>query len=482
LQLGHGANQKRIRRSETTLTTALAKALSSEKELTCALLRSAGLPVPAGSVVANAEEAWSKAEELGLPVVVKPKDSCQSRGVFLGLRSRTEVLVAFEQARAEGSAVLVEKFVPGVEHRLLVVGNRVAAACRGDPAQVVGDGVHAIRNLIEVQINSDPRRGEHAAAPLDPLTVDSSMLLLLQQQGYTPESVPMTGAEVLVRRNGNLAVDVTERVHPAVAASVLKAVHLVGLDVAGVDVVAEDIGRPLEEQGGCILEVNGGPGLQMHLQPGQGTAQPVIEIILDSLFPDVELARVPIVALVGDVPNALGFRLAEALQTRFGHVAWSSSEGLFLNQSLLKAGDLRDPAGVDMALLHPQVEAAVLELSRRGLLEESLGFDRAEVVVWMGGGERSLVEAVLRTARNGWILGNADAPEVVVRLADEPGKCVLFSLSEKPIEVGSAAPNVVTVWREGDCGILQRAGERRAFPIVGGFLESLTLECLRNSP
>ncbi|MBU4397708.1 MAG: ATP-grasp domain-containing protein, partial [Planctomycetes bacterium] len=257
---GHGRWQRRIQAAETDRTGAIAESIAQDKELTREFLRAAGVPTPCGRAVADAEDAWQAAREIGTPVVVKPRDGNQGRGVAANLNTRKQVTAAYEAAKQESDSVLVEKFAPGHDYRLLVVGERVVAAARREPAQVVGDGVHTINQLIERE-NADPRRGEHHATMLSKIKLDPVALAVLTEQGFTPETVPPAGAVVLIRRNANLstggtAIDVTERVHPSVAARAIAAARSVGLDIAGIDLLAHDISRPLEEQGGMVVEVN----------------------------------------------------------------------------------------------------------------------------------------------------------------------------------------------------------------------------------
>jgi len=269
IQFGHGVHQRRIRAAETDRTPAMAEAIAQDKELTRVFLQGAGVPVPEGRPVTDAEDAWAAAEDIGLPVVVKPLDGNQGRGVATNLRTREQVLAAYQAALAESDEVLVEKFAPGNDYRLLVVGGRLVAAARREPAHVVGDGTHTIRELVDI-VNLDPRRSDHHATVLSKLYLDAIALEVLKDQGYTPDSVPPAGTTVLIRRNANLstggtAIDVTERVHPDVAYWAMLAARVVGLDIAGIDVVAQDISRPLEAQRGVIVEVNAAPGLRMHL-------------------------------------------------------------------------------------------------------------------------------------------------------------------------------------------------------------------------
>ena len=286
VQLGYGANQRRIWTAETDQTSAIAEGVSKDKDLTKSLLANCGVPVPEGRQVSYPQEAWEAAQDIGIPVCVKPVDGNHARGVSLELRTQAEIEAAYHLAEAEGSDVLVERHILGDEHRLLVVGGKVVAANKGETASIVGDGIHTVEELIEIQINSDPRRGEEEDFPLDTIRLKdhTTAVLELQRQGLTGNSVPEKGRHVLVMRTGNMAMDVTDLVHPDVAELAALAARIVGLDIAGVDLVAQDISKPMKAQGAAIVEVNAGPGLLMHLKPAMGKTRPVGQAIAAHLF------------------------------------------------------------------------------------------------------------------------------------------------------------------------------------------------------
>ncbi|HEV3022093.1 MAG TPA: hypothetical protein VGX76_06485, partial [Pirellulales bacterium] len=293
VQFGFGAKQRRILASETDRTGAVAESIAQDKDLTRSLLRSCGIPMPVGRPVISADDAWAAANEIGMPVVVKPQFGNQGRGVATYLTTREQVVGAYDAALSEGSSIVVERYLPGADYRLLIVGNRMVAAARREPAQVVGDGRHTVAELVDL-VNADPRRGNDHATPLSKIRLDPVAMGVLADQGLTPTYVPAAGVKVLVRRNGNLstggtATDVTDLVHPEVAARAVEAARVVGLDVAGVDVIALDIGRPLEEQDGGVVEVNAAPGLRMHVEPSLGKPRPVGEAIVASLFPESQV-------------------------------------------------------------------------------------------------------------------------------------------------------------------------------------------------
>ena len=384
VQLGYGNRQRRIWTAETERTSAIAEGIARDKDLTKSLLRSCGVPVPEGAVAHNAAHAWEIAQDLGLPVAVKPSDGNHSRGVSLDLRSRVDIEAAFDVAALHGSEVLVERFIPGHEHRLLVVAGKLVAAARGETASVVGDGVSSIRQLIEQQINSDPRRGLDETFPLGPVEVDKdeAVQLELKRQQLDVDAVPEAGRAVLIQRNGNLSVDCTDEVHPEVAHAVGLAAKVVGLDIAGIDLVAQDISRPLQAQGGAIVEVNAGPGLLMHLKPEVGTPRPVGRAIVDHLFAEDESGRIPIVGIAGTQANALLARVAAWLLQLCGHqVGLACGAGLFINQRCAEPGPCATWGHGHRLLMNRSVSAVVVENSARTILEDGLAYDRCAVGV-----------------------------------------------------------------------------------------------------
>jgi cyanophycin synthetase len=384
VQLGYGARQRRIWTAETDSTSAIAESISRDKDLTKRLLACCGLPVPEGRIVASAEDAWRAAEEIGLPVAVKPTDANHARGVSLELTSKEQVEAAYRVALEEGSEVMVERYVPGIEHRLLVVGDRLVAASRGETASVVGDGKSTIAQLIETQINSDPRCGEDESFPLEPIRIERAPVvrLELQRQGFTPDSIPPAGKKVLIARYGNLAEDVTEEVHPDVAAAATLAARVVGLDIAGIDIVVEDITRPLEAQRCAIVEVNAGPGLLMHLKPARGKPRPVGEAIADNLFPAGDKGRIPIVGVTGTRGTTLIARLVSwLLQLTGRHVGLACRDGLFLDKRQVTKQDSANWAAGQRLLINRSVEAAVFENGADTILGEGIAYDRCQVGV-----------------------------------------------------------------------------------------------------
>lgn len=382
VQLGYGVRSQRIWTAETDRTPAIAESISRDKDLTKTLLESCGVPVPEGRIVNSAEDAWKAAQDIGLPVVVKPRDGNHGRGVFIELTRREEVESAYHAALDEGSGVLIERYIPGTEHRLLIVGGRLIAANRGDSVSVIGDGKSTIRELISHQINSDPRRGVTEDHPLNLISIDGVTIMEIVRQGFTVNSVPSAGQEVLIQRNGNHAFDVTDAVHPSIAAAASLAARIVGLDIAGIDLVVKDISRPLTEQGGAIVEVNAGPSLLMHIKPAVGTPRPVGEAIIDHLFPDSDDGRVPIVGITGSYGKTTVAHLVAQLLTFSGkHTGLACSDGFYLDRRQVYKGDHAKWKSAHRILMNRAIEAAVFENGSDSILGEGLAYDWCQVGV-----------------------------------------------------------------------------------------------------
>lgn len=403
VQLGYGNKQRRIWTAETDQTSAIAEGIASDKDLTKSLLHSCGVPVPKGCLVDSAEEAWEAAQEIGLPVALKPYNGNHGRGVSLDLKSEADIISAFKLAdrEGEGGAVIVEQFIPGNEHRVLVVGNKVVAAAAGEAAWVIGDGTSTILELIDTQINSDPRRGTTEEFPLNTLGLHQPEIILeLERQGLAFDDVPQKDQRILVQRNGNVAFDVTDQIHPSIAAVATLAARVVGLDVVGVDLVVEDISQPLNKQRGAIIEVNAGPGLLAHIKPaggkGDATPRPIGTAIIGHLFPtkpSAELAegcsdnpdsagRIPIVGITEAKGSTLISRLiAHLIHVSGKHVGLACSTGLYLDyRQIDNKNGINWEAGQRL-LINRSIEAAVFETSNRMILSEGLAYDKCTVGV-----------------------------------------------------------------------------------------------------
>jgi cyanophycin synthetase len=380
VQLGYGARSQRIWTAETDRTPAIAESISRDKDLTKALLQSCGVAVPEGRIVNSAEDAWEAAQEIGLPVVIKPSNGNHGRGVFIELSKPEEVSSAYHVALEEGDGVLIERYVQGTEHRLLVVGGHLVAASRGDSVSVTGDGKSTIGELIRHQINSDPRRGATEDHPLNLVSIDGITMMEIARQGFTINSIPAAGLEVLIQRNGNHAFDVTDEVHPSIAAAASLAARIVGLDIAGVDLVARDISRPLAEQGGAIVEVNAGPGLLMHIKPAIGTPRPVGAAIADHLFPSQDDGRIPVVGITGSYgKTAVAHIVAQLLALSGKRTGLACSDGFYLDRRQVYKGDHARWKAARNILMNRSIEAAVFENGSESMLDEGLAYDGCRV-------------------------------------------------------------------------------------------------------
>ena len=455
VQFGWGSKQRRIQAAEVDSSSAIAESIAQDKELTKKLLHAAGVPVPMGRPVEDAEDAWIAAQEIGLPVVVKPRDGNQGKGVTVNVSTREDILAAYENAARFRDDIMVERYLPGSDYRLLVVGDRLVAAARREPPLVTGDGRHTVRQLVD-RVNADPRRGDGHATSLTKIRFDEVALARLKEQGYDADSIPAKGARVILRNNANLstggtATDVTDDVHPDVAARAIAAAQMVGLDICGVDVVCESVLRPLEEQSGGIVEVNAAPGLRMHLNPSFGKGRDVGEAAVQLMFPKGDDGRIPVIAVTGTNGKTTTVRLTAHLLRSHGlRVGMTNTDGVYINGRQIDSGDCSGPRSARNVLMHPDVDAAVLETARGGMLREGLAFDRCQVAVVtnIGMGDHlglnyiTTVEdlAVLKrvivqnVAKSGMAVLNAADPIVAAMAANCPGQVTFFAFdSHHPV-------------------------------------------------
>jgi cyanophycin synthetase len=392
VQLGFGSRQRRIWAAETDRTSAIGEAIAQDKELTKSLLATIGVPVPEGRVAKSVEEAWAAAQAIGAPVVVKPRKGNQGKGVSTALETPEAIATAFQIAVAYDGETIVERHVYGSDHRLLVIGDRLVAAARREPPHVVGDGSATIAELVAIE-NQNPLRGDDHSTSLSKLRLDAIGLEHLAEQGLGPDSVPATGVVVSLRKNANLstggsATDVTDTVHPEVAARAIEAARMVGLDVAGIDIVATRVDRPLEETRGAIVEVNAAPGLRMHLEPSSGKGRDVGEAVIASMFQPGDDARIPIVAVTGTNGKTTTTRCITHLLASTGlRVGMTCTDGIYVEGRRIDTGDCSGPKSARAVLAHPRVDAAVLETARGGILREGLGFDLCDVAIVTNVGE-----------------------------------------------------------------------------------------------
>ena len=496
VQLGYGRRQQRIRASITGRTSHLAVESAGQKDLTKQLLDDAGLPVPRGTVVRDADDAVREARRLRGPVVVKPLDGNHGRGVSIDLRTDEEVRRAFELAQPHGRRVIVESFYPGNDHRVLVVNGEVIAVAERVPAHVVGDGKHTIAELIEA-VNKDPRRGEGHENIMTRIKVDDHVRGVLERWGLTLETVPEAHRTVYLRDTANLstggtAVDRSDDIHPENAMIARRAALTLGLDVAGIDFIAPDISRSVRETGGGIVEVNAAPGFRMHLQPSEGRPRNVARPVIDMLVPRRAQSRIPIFAITGTNGKSTTTRMVAHVMRGTGcTVGFTSTSGVYVNDERVIAADASGPKSARMILRDPTVDVAVLETARGGILREGLAFDRADIgcclnvtadhlglkgidtvedLAWV---KSVVVEAV---DRDGYSILNADDDHCYAMRRRAGGKIVWFTLhggDDMPAAVNrhvvrgglavvrEPAPGggEIVIWEDGERLPLMSAGE-----------------------
>ncbi|RAK56448.1 cyanophycin synthetase [Phenylobacterium deserti] len=384
VQLGWGARQERIRASITGRTSFIGVETASDKDLTKTLLAKAGVPVPRGVVVRNADDAVREAQRLGGPVVVKPLDGNHGRGVSTNLTDPEQIRRAFQAAAEHSRRIVVEQFFSGNDHRLLVVGGELVAVAERVPAHVVGDGASTIRQLID-EVNKDPRRGEGHEQVLTKIKVDEIVEAFLAEQGLDVNSTPASGQKVYLRGTANLstggtAVDRTDDIHPDNACIAIRAALSLGLDVAGIDFICPDISKSVRETSGGIVEVNAAPGFRMHLQPTEGRPRPVAPAVVRMLFPKGESGRIPIFAITGtNGKSTTGRMLSHILRQTGLTVGLTNTSGVYVNSEQVLQADASGPKSARMVLHDPMVDAAVFEVARGGLLREGLAFDRCDI-------------------------------------------------------------------------------------------------------
>jgi cyanophycin synthetase len=386
VQFGYGARQKKIQATIASTTSHLGVGAAGDKDLTKTLLGFHGVPVPKGSTTRTLEGALKIANDVGWPVVVKPLDASQGRGIVTNVRSEEELRIAFEEAKRYRATVVVERHLQGTDFRLLVINNKLVAAAQRIPAHVIGDGLHTIAQLVDLE-NADPRRGESHEKVLTKIRIDDATRNLLSLRGMSVDSVPPPGEVVYLKTTANLstggtAIDVTDRVHPANVELAERIACLVDLDIAGVDIVAPNIDTPVEENGGGIVEVNAAPGFRMHLAPTSGKQRPVGEAVIDMLFPPGSESRIPIITVTGTNGKTTTARLCAHIARMAGkQVGLTTSDGIYIRGRLVQKGDTTGPASAAVVLRDPAVTFAVLETARGGILRAGLGYDWSNAAI-----------------------------------------------------------------------------------------------------
>jgi cyanophycin synthetase len=506
VQLGQGIHQKRIRATMTSMTSSIGVDIASDKGLTNQLLGAAGLPVPRSRTVRDVEAAVSAASAIRYPVVVKPLDGNHGRGVGLDLHTEDDVRRTFGEARRQsrGGDVVVETYVTGSDHRVLVIGGKVIAVAERVPAGVTGDGEHTVRELVD-RTNADPRRGIGHERVLTRIALGEAAEELLGRQGLSLDAVPEAGRRVQLALTGNMstggtAVDRTHEIHPENAEIAETAARIVDLDIAGIDFIAPDISVPVRETGGAIVEVNAAPGFRMHTHPTEGEAQYVAQPVVDLLFPHGSDARIPIIGVTGTNGKTTTVRMiAHILKLMGRRVGMTTTDGIAIDGRLMRKGDMSGPKSARTVLQNPIVDTAVFEVARGGILREGLGYDRNDVAVVtnVSGDHLGLhgietvsqlaaVKAVVVEAvpRSGTAVLNADDPLVRRMARRSSGAVIYFSMATEKGQDGydaidghcgrGGAALVVQPTDDGELIVLRHG--TRTMPLIYAHLIPATLD------
>ena len=488
VQFGWGSRQRRIQAAETSFTSAIAESIAQDKELSKKLLDAAGVAVPKGRPAEDEDDACAAALEIGFPVVVKPRDGNQGKGISVNLTNEEQVRHAYRVAIEFRDDILVEKYLPGHDYRLLVIGDKLLAAARRDPPLVIGDGIQNVRQLVD-QVNRDPRRSDGHATSLTKIRFDDVAVARLALQGYTADSIPPRGARVVLRNNANLstggtATDVTDDVQPELAASAVAAAQTVGLDICGIDIVCDTMLKPLEEQSGGVVEVNAAPGLRMHLDPSFGKGRAIGKAIVNMMFRPGDNARIPVVAIAGTNGKTTTSRLIGRIFEQDGlRVGMTSTDGIYIEGRRIDTGDCSGPKSARNVLLHPDVDAAVFETARGGVLREGLGFDLCDVAVITNIGigdhlglnfittvdELAVVKRVIveNVAPEGSAVLNAADPVVVAMAQHCPGQIIFFARDRmNPVLATHRAQGKRVVHVERDAIVCGEGRKKHRFPLA----------------
>lgn len=477
VQLGYGVHQKRIRATIASTTGNIAVDIACDKEETKELLEAAEIPVPRGTVIRTEEGLKDAVEKYGYPLVIKPIDGNHGKGNTTNITTWEQALTAFASAKNYGRSVIIEKFITGFDFRILVINYKFICAALRTPAAVTGDGKNTIQYLID-EINKDPRRGYGHEKVLTQITVDGSTMKMLDEKGYTLETVPPRGELVLLKTTANLSTggtstDVTDEVHPENIFMCERIAKIIGLDICGIDIMASDLRTPVSENGGAILEVNAAPGFRMHIDPSEGLPRNVAEPVVDMLFPKGSAGRIPIIAITGTNGKTTTTRItAHIAKTAGKKVGYTTSDGVYIQNQLMMKGDCTGPISSQFVLKDPTVDFAVLECARGGILKNGLAFQHCEVAIvtnvaadHMGLGGINTLEQMAKVKAvvpetvfpHGYAVLNADDDLVYNMHKDLRCNVALFSMDEnnprikKHCEKGGLA----TVYENGYISILK---------------------------
>ncbi len=471
VQLGYGVNQQRFQATITGKTSSIAVEIACNKELTKKMLTDAAIPVPGGTVISDEAGLKKKVEELGFPIVLKPLYGNHGKGSTINIQDYETALQGLEFAQKFSEKVIIERYISGYDFRVLVIDHKMVAAARRVPAHVIGNGKLTIQELIDKE-NQDPRRGFGHENVLTEIIVDKDTHALLENLKYNLDSVPKSGEIIYLKSTANLStggtsIDVTDLVHPENITLAERVSRIVGLDVCGIDIIAENLTQPLKESGGAILEVNAAPGFRMHLAPGEGLPRNVAAPVVDMLYPPGKPATIPIIAVTGTNGKTTTTRLiAHIVKSNGYRVGFTTSDGIYIQNTMLSKGDTTGPLSAEFVLKDPTVEFAVLETARGGILRSGLGFSSCDIGVLTNIKEDHLglsdihslkdltrVKRVVLDAvkKDGWNILNAEDEYSMKLLNDLDAKVAIFSLDENNphIKKFSREGKICCVFEEG---------------------------------
>jgi len=450
VQLGYGKNQVRFRATMTDKTSSIAVDLASNKDETKRMLQAAAIPVAKGLCIVHEEEVDEAIEKIGFPLVFKPLDGNHGKGASINVKTVEDAKAAFEHAKKYSRRIIVEKFITGYDFRVLVINHRFIAAALREPAHVIGDGKSTIQELIDLE-NKDPRRGYGHENVLTEISIDKETMDQLAKYGYTLETVLKKDEQCYLKGTANLSTggtstDVTDTVHPHNIFICERISRVIGLDLCGIDIMASNLSEPLETSGGVVLEVNAAPGFRMHLAPAKGLPRNVAAPVIDMLYPPGKSCRIPIIAITGTNGKTTTTRLISHIVKNNGfRVGYTTSDGIYVQNSMLTKGDTTGPMSAEFILKDPTVEFAVLETARGGILRAGLGFGRCDVAVVTNIQEDHMglsdintladmanVKGVVARSvkRDGYVVLNADNPYCVSISKTVDCKVAYFSLDE----------------------------------------------------